>query len=761
VVLSDDSQQKQPERRRLSVVPDVHLRDYIAIVLQHIRLVVIVVIVALAMGAFKVWSAKPVYRASVFVRVGQQQGPQEFARDFSGWEREVSTYCRIIEGRDFAKRAVEKLGIASYGDLGLSKPEPGLVAKAKSWVVAHIPTSRSEEPDTDAFADVDPQRFSDVLRGKTNASPVGGTNLIQIRYSASNRDRASDICKGLADLFIETEHERHLDSSQRWIRWFREQQAEFQRKVADSEEELLDFHKEMDGFVNTLGGESEAGISVLQKTIETLEARQAEVRVERIQVETELTMLTNLYDSENPLPASVVVLETPAIEELLSTEQTLRRELAVYRMRYGPKHPRTVELQKALQMLADDMRAHTVNAMQARRERLNAIKIEERKLGEELRSAENKAREVNRQLVEYNALKRKAQVNWTFFDTFISRATEANLAATIDAVNIDLITSEPEVSRGAGRGIKTMLVALFVGLAAGIGLALFADYMDTTLATPIDLKRSLDLDQLAVLVHAGYGKRRSKGSPVLVSRDHPDEPLTENFRTLRANILFSPHFRGIRCIAVTSSVAQEGKSTVAGNLAVVLAQADKKVLLVDSDLRRPSVHKLFGCERKPGLSDFLQGKSGFDEVLHEGGVENLNILPCGSSVSKVGELLSATSVQFKELMQAAERFDYVLFDTPPMTLSDPTLVAKSTSASVILVIRSGAVSRDVVQRSVDKLRSVDADVAGVALNNFDLKRQGYYGYGYSYRYYDYYPSHYRYYSSGERERDGGGKEKSG
>jgi capsular exopolysaccharide synthesis family protein len=226
----------------------------------------------------------------------------------------------------------------------------------------------------------------------------------------------------------------------------------------------------------------------------------------------------------------------------------------------------------------------------------------------------------------------------------------------------------------------------------------------------------------------------------LAAVDEPDSPLTENFRTLRSGILFNPRFKKSRFLVVTSSVAREGKSTAAANLAVVLAQAGKQVLLIDGDMRRPAVHSSFQVNKKPGLSEYLRGEMELEDLVQPCKVDNLSILSCGSKTEKPAELIGASQSRCEHLVEVAENYDYVVVDTPPLTLSDPTLLARSVGGSVLVVVRSGAVSRDVVRRSVNKLRAADADVSGVLLNDFNIRKQGYYGY--YYRYYDYYDRHY-------------------
>ena len=751
--MSSESEDRQPEGRLPQVVPEVHLRDYIAIVLQHIKLVAVIAIACLALGVLKVWSAKPEYKATVRIRVRLAQGPEEMAGNYASYvsqEKEISSYCHLIKGSDLAKTLVAKLGIGSYEQLGLSEPEPGLLGKAKNWVVAHIPTSRPESA-SGASEQRRPLHFAPLAQQRTNAEVVADTNLIQISYTAEDPGRASQICLALANLFIGGEQELRLSSAQRWMSWFREQQAQFEKKVAISEEELLGFHKKVDAYVSTMEDETETGFAALQKTIELLKTRQAEVRVQRIELETRQQMLQELAGTANPDPINLALLDNPNIDRFVQTRTDLRRQLALARIRYKPRHPSVIRLEESLVLVEEDIKAEAEQALEVLEKRLGGERTKEERLAEELRIVEEQATQANVKLVEYNALKRSSDANVRFLDTIIGKATEANLATNIESVNIDLITADPDVSRAPARATRTMILAVFIGLVIGIGLAFFMDYMDTSLATPADVQRNLDVDQLAVLVHAGY-KLHDRRAPVLAARDHPDSTLAENFRTLRASLLFSPRFRGVRFIVVTSSVAGEGKTTVAGNLAVVLARAGKRVLLVDADMRRPAIHRLFELDREPGLNEFLEGKKAFADVLRQSDTENLSILTCGSRASKPVEVLGAAAERIKELADSSGEFDYVVFDTPPLTLSDPTLLVKSVGGSVLLVIRSGEVSRDVVERSVDKLRDVDSHIAGAVLNNFDLRKQGYY-YGYGYRYYDYYYRHYGYSSDEAKKKE--------
>mgnify|MGYP006298729811 CR=1 FL=1 len=453
---------------------EVHLRDYIAIVLQHLKLVVLAVIIALALGVLKVSSGNPQYSGTMTLRVRQRQGPQEFSRDFTWWQTELSTYCRVVEGRDFALQAAKKLGLSSRSDLGLRKNQPGLLAQLKSWVTSHLPTSKRTNEDEGDSAPPDPSAFAGELRSRISANGVEGTNLIRISYRAEDRERTSEICKALAQHFIESEQDRQLKTARRWTKWFRDQQAQFQSKVARSEEELLEFHKKVDTYVSTVQGNAEGGASVLQRTLETLQTRRAEVRVQRIELETQLEMLEGMQEKGDSLPDGMTSLENETIKELVSRRRELQQELTVKSMRYKPKHPAIVQLKKSMEMLEENLREQKQAAIDALPQRLAAVEAEEKKLNAEIRSTQDRASEVNEKLVQYHALKRKAQANWKFFDTFIKKAEQAELAASIRSVNIDLMTTEPNISRPPGRHVRTMLMALFLFLPAGAGRGVLA-----------------------------------------------------------------------------------------------------------------------------------------------------------------------------------------------------------------------------------------------------------------------------------------------
>lgn len=733
-----------PEPARQRILDTAHFLDYVAVVVRQWKLVAPVAIVALVLGFLKGSPEVPQYVATMTFRV--RPGP-DGGDGTLGSQVSVRTCCSVIEGPDFARRAAQELDIASRLDLGLAPKKPGGLSRLREWVKSFgSAPERSEGPGQKSGGPPDPEQFADILRSRISARPVRGTRLIHLTYRAADRGRTSRICRALAQYFIESERSRRLESAREWTNWYRNEQARFQRKVSRSEEALLEFRQKTDTYLGAGVGQGGEWTGTLERTLGTLRARREELRLAQIELQTRLTVLEKAGKRGSRGPGNAAFLENDATRQLLARRRDLERELAAKNMRYKPKHPVILRLKKSLAMVEQDFQQQREAGIQTLRGRLAVLEKELRRLHVEIRTARGRASEAIKNRFQYLALKRRARANWKFFDTFIQKAEESQISAGLESLNLDLISSEPRLSRVSDGPDHTVWLALLLGLGAGVGVAFVVDYMDTSLSSLADVQKKLDLEQLAMFLHGDSTDtgtrrwRRRKGKrnpPVLPAIEQPHSPLTENFRFLRSRILFNQQFQDSSVLLVTSSVPREGKSTIAANLAIVLAQVGKRVLLVDADMRRPAVHALLGAHKEPGLSDYLRGEAELESLVQPVEVENLDVLSCGSEVESPAEIIAAHQRRCRELANLSDRYDYVLVDTPPLVLSDPVLLAGALEGLVLLVVRSSAVSLDAVQEGIKRLKGADADVAGALFNDVDLCKQGHYK-----LYYHYYNSYY-------------------
>ena len=758
MVLEPEGQQRQPyPGEEQQPFEAVHLRDYMAVVLKNIKIVVAFVLVAITLAILFLFSQDPEYQATAQIRVNPGVSSEKLGPAYmtiSAWQNKLNTYSKMLTGPALAKKVIDRLGVDSYGALGLSEPEPGALDYVQGWIRSVIPStaesSQEEVPET--------VKYRQALLERVNAELVPDTNMIELTYTCEESAKAGRVCDAIANSFIDSEHERRLESAKKTLDLLQQHQRDFENQVAQTEQELIEFREKLDFLPSEVEGEKER-LSALNQTIATLTSARAEAQVRRVKLEAAYDNAQNMAEQGNPVPiqTSSSALNNKALESLRQEYHKVQRELAAARMKYGEKHSKIKELKGQLQSVEEDIQEELEHAKSALKLALEEVKNEEKQLERELENAKQRVAGINKKMAEYHVLKRKAETNRQLFDVVSEEAKKMDLVSQMEAMNIHVITS-PEVKRAPLHAIRILILALMGGLAAGVGMAFFLDYMDTSITTPADLENAVGADTLGVVFSAGY-QGAEKGRAILPAVDAPDSTVTENFRNLRTGVLYSPQFAGKRFIAVTSSVAQEGKTSVTTNLSVLLAQAKKKVLLIDGDIRKPSVHRLFDLDKKRGFSDFLRGELALDDVLKKTFMENLTVITCGSETSDPSELIGSASGQIQKLItRAQDEFDLVLIDTPPMTLADPYLLAKTTGAKVLLVVKSGGPGMDVVRRVIGKLRAVDADVGGTVLNQFDIRREGYYGYGYGY--YDYYYHHY-YYGYGDKKGKKGQKGQQG
>jgi polysaccharide biosynthesis transport protein len=324
------------------------------------------------------------------------------------------------------------------------------------------------------------------------------------------------------------------------------------------------------------------------------------------------------------------------------------------------------------------------------------------------------------------------------------------MAGTPNNIHVVDYAAEPTVAVGPRR-IQSILIALALSLAFGVGLAVFLEYLDDTVKSPEDVERGLRLPALAVIPLAGRTATQrfltlpqktqrtngnGSGRELLINSDGPSVQA-EAYRHLRTSVLLSTAGRPPRTLLVTSSMPSEGKTTTVVNMATVLAQTDSQVLVIDADMRRPRLHHVFNMENRAGLSSLLSSEITEDELLsvvNRYKDSNIHLLSSGPIPPNPAELLG--SEQMRSLVERASNlFKYVIIDSPPITSFTDGVLISSLVDGVLLVVQGGKTSRQVVKRTRQMLHEIGAKVIGVVLNKIDLRSQEYYYYHQDYKYY--------------------------
>ncbi len=544
-------------------------------------------------------------------------------------------------------------------------------------------------------------------------------------------------------------------------------------------------------FGTTLNQERLASLDAQRTALNTHVARlratlnEVEAALKQGRSQAELLAIVSAVPSQAPLMGGGVMRGlrgSPAMEAgggttVTSTTIGLEQELIALQLEegrlledFGPEHPRVKGLRDRLQtiraMLAPSSAPEAQTAEQrdrVTRAKENLVILRIGQLKQELADSERglktleeqyqmemrEARKIFPLQAQEAFLSRAIERSQLLYDTISQRLRELNVVSGSRGFETQVITPPTEVEKIAPRGSLVFPLASFVGLLLGVGFAYLAELTDKSFRSAEDIRRSLGLPIMGIIpvvkvedkeiVANGQGELQP--SPFLVSWHRVSSQEAEAYRGVRTALYFSTHGQGRKVIQVTSPNMGDGKSTLAANLAVSIAQSGKSVLLVDSDLRRPNVGKLFGFSRPAiGFASVLAGLNEPNEAIRQTLVPGLSILPAGPTPPNPAELL--TGVRLREAIEwMRERYDYVIIDSPPLlAVTDPGVVGPQVDG-VILALRSTKKGRVEAKRAKEILDNLSVTVFGVVLNALEQSRSqedyGYYGY---YRYYEYHDS---------------------
>jgi len=359
----------------------------------------------------------------------------------------------------------------------------------------------------------------------------------------------------------------------------------------------------------------------------------------------------------------------------------------------------------------------------------------------------------------YERLRRDVERQTRVFDVIVDRMKEADLTKDVGVTNVSLV-EQASVPRGpiSPNKRRSLFLGAFLGLLLGLGMAFGLEYLDDTVKTSEDVERRLGLPWLGYVptIRANGNGRDAMAERATHALMYPQSSTTESFRSIRTNIYFSGQRDEMKSIAVTSAVPQEGKTIFAANLAATVAQDGKRVLLVDADFRRPTIHTAFGVEREPGLTNMLLHGMSLEELVQtpreggDGSLENLHILCAGHRAPNPGELLGGKAMA-AFVREARQKYDMVIYDSSPAMFVADAASLSSGCDGLVMVLKWAKTRRDAVDRARKQLEALKGKIVGAVLNGVRPKAFRYYGYrGYGYYHYDY-QRYYRDYAEDEDE----------
>ncbi|MBI2946398.1 MAG: polysaccharide biosynthesis tyrosine autokinase [Verrucomicrobia bacterium] len=553
------------------------------------------------------------------------------------------------------------------------------------------------------------------------------TSLIEIRVYDEDKLLASTIANEIADVYRQTREERSGRASSESIKTLRTQ-LDLQKEA------LMEAQKAMDEKRIKLGvADIDAGGGLLTVEPETVRM----IERDRIAAKSMFAQFDTLFKKLRALPkqelrrATPTASPDPQLSELLSNLAKTEIEYAAVVNELGPGHSRIVSLSTMMTNLNEQIDARCEGVLKGleTQAEVQAARIAV------LDQAEKDARQKDATQMEkyrpYFQAKRDVETQQRIYETIKLRILQETVDAALPKKSIVQVIDRAEAGVRPVRPNIPLNISLgvIVGLLMGFGLAFFIEYLDTSVKTIDDVERAVQAPVLGVIPQ-NVGALIEEG---------PESPHAEAYRVLRTNILFARKDANWNCLTVVSGGAGEGKSTTIFNLATVFAQNGQRVLMVDSDLRRPSLHKLLNVTNSAGLTNFLLKQVGLEEVIQTTSLPTLHFLPSGKLPSSSLGVLN--SPQMKEFIQAVKaRYDFVFFDSPPiMGVSDASILASVVDMS-LLVIQYRKYPQAMTIRAKQMVEKVGGNLLGVVLNNINISQDSYYYY-YSGYYYDYYSKH--------------------
>jgi capsular exopolysaccharide synthesis family protein len=566
-----------------------------------------------------------------------------------------------------------------------------------------------------------------MLRGGLSVQAIPRSQMITVSYESRSPALSADVANALVNEFIKKNFTMQYNTTTQASKWLTGQLDDLRASVQSEQDQMVDLSKNLG--VDALDPKHD---SLIQGELSALDRTVADDTEQRVLAEARYRTLQSMpLDQIEDSGVTPLGSDAGLLTQLRVQRDTAAAQLAKLRPVYGPNYPAVRQLNAQIATIDRQMAAQESRIVDQAKSSLAVAQTAETQARGALSGRIEKMFGQRNDMEKYMLLSEDYESNRLMYESLIGRLREAAVDAGLNAATVSIVDLAPTPLGPSSHSPEMLgIVGFLFGVLGGLGLALFIEKIDTRLRDAHDIQEILGLPSLAVIPLSRWKSREGDlelaAGPELL-RD-PRSPFAEAFRALRTSMRLSTTSRESKVIAVTSCQPGEGKSTITVNMAAVLAQGGKRVVLVDTDMRRPSVYKRLGMEGGKGLSEVLTGYFSLDDVIHtHQTLKTLDIIPSGTVPPLPADLLA--SDQMVELVrQLRERYDYVIFDTPPvLSVTDPAIVAAQ-SDGMVMVIRQGYCTRRMLSRAAEILHDLDVKVYGFVFNGVDASLPEYYGY---------------------------------
>jgi succinoglycan biosynthesis transport protein ExoP len=699
--------QTNPKADAPSFETNANLRHYVHVVLERRWLAISAFLVVLVLTGLYLAKAPRYYMATARLQINRESDNPLNVREVtvdSRFEMDyLQTQYKNLQSRTLLEEVVDALE--------LDKKDPRYSKAA------------------------DKNQAITMLMNDVSIVPVRMSRLVDVRVEHTDRNQAKLIANAIVQTFRDDNLKQRATASLDALTWLQTQETDTGSKVKEAEDALQTYRIEH----NEISLEDSENL--VRQGLFAAKNELSRSHLETLQAEQNMAEIENLLASGKSLDTIPQIRDNPTLQKLREDQAVKESALASWLTRYREKHPVIIQARAELVKLQEQMKEEAEATLQAIRNNVEILKKKEEGLVANVEQETQKQQALGALRIEYDALKRDSDTRKAIYGNVLTRRSETELMSRLQANNMRIV--DPAVLPLAPvkpRVALTLLFGVFGGMMAGVGLAFFVNYLDDSIKSQDDVETALGLPFLGYVPNI---KTNSVVERDLQAHSHPQSNAAEGFRTIRATLSLTHKADKLRLVSVTSTIPSEGKSLVASNVAIVSAQTGLRTLLVDADLRRPSVHKAYQLHSPVGLSAFLKGEtSDLDEITHKTEVPNLDVICCGAVPNNPSELIgSARMTEFLEKVRG--KYDRVVLDCPPISAVSDPLVISAKSDGIIFVTKFNKIRREHAIRSVQRIQNAGIHIMGVVINDIDFEGKDSYYYSYYYYQNRYYSSHYK------------------
>ncbi len=726
--------------------PSKHLIDYLRVFQRRKWLILTVATIVFVTTALSTFSKIPLYTATtqVLVEKNMEKGRLEGLASYITWDPDFkATQFELIRSFNVALRVVENQHLATkYKEyfLGASLPrsksistlvEPvvsfwsSLIGSATGGVNKEAGQAEKKQTIPAAEGKTDAEKIAGIILQALKLVPVPDTKIVNVSYTHQVPEIAQLVANGIVRAYIEETLDIKTSTTTHSLNWMTVKADEERKKLEDSERALQEYMRKND--IVTV----ENKLAVLPERLSQFSSELSAAQTEEKKHAAVYRQIKEAGKSDKKLEAIPLLSNNSELQDLRGEFFAAEQDMRELSKKYGKKHPMMIKARTDKKLLQKKKRVEVERVIGVAKNSYELAKTRVKDLSKMMEETKGEMLNMNERFVQYTILNRDKEMNRTVYDALSSSIKKTNVTAqamdiriwAVKKADLPLAPSKPDKK-------KELLFGLIAGLSLGIALVFFLDYIDNTVSAGEELEEKYGLTVLGAVEDL---PKKSKNVETFIM-DNPLSAFTESYRLIRSSVLLSTPDHPPRTLLITSMMQQEGKSTTTKNLAYILAQNDKKVLIIDADMRRPRQHSMFAIDNSYGLSNYLSGNTDEQQpsLVKLQPDSLISVLPSGPIPPNPAELLGSKNMKIL-LDKSVERFDFVLIDSPPVQQVTDSLLLAGLVDGTITVLRSGKTTFDMLDSGIKKLRESQAHMLGFVLNRVTKRHagQGYYGY-YSY-----------------------------